>query len=331
MSVIQYQCDICNRIIDIPQNKHGMEAVQHCVITDGCHGKLSQINIKLDHIRGNFPTRIDDLEDYVQRKILYNHKQSIKLTEWNIIHNLGVSPFVQIFIERPKILNNLENVDLENSENLIELIEVEPDYIKTISINEMILGFNRPEKGIAQLIAKTSNKDKIKPSLISNISEFFQLSNKSEVNIATLSNKFGINPIDIEFNFYSPEGEKTVLNYVVDDNPSILSSWVDFDKIYNGKSYVVRSFNLLDNSISNIENGSSFVINTINNIQVEKNDLIFLLTKFPYKTNDKILDSYVDISNILESNSTNITGYNDGELSINQDNIIKLYPHIKQI
>jgi len=329
MSVIQYQCDTCNRIIDIPQNTNGLEVIQNCIITDGCHGKLSQIDVKLDHIRGNFPSKVDNLNDYIQRKILYNHKQSIKLTEWNIIHNLGIAPFIQIFIERPKIIEDLENVDLTNTDSLVELIETEPDYIEIISINEIRVGFPRPEKGIAQLIAKSSNKKQIIAStLVDTKINYVQLSNTSEVTIGTLDDS---NNITLDIMFYLPDGSTSLISYTVDNNPSINSPWVDYNKIYNGKTYTVRSFNLFDEDFSTVETGSSFSIEAINGLQVNKNDLLFLLTKYPYSTNDKIIDKYLDIYDVDDTNSLNTTLYNNGEMSINEEKITKIYPYIKKV
>lgn len=328
MSVIQYQCDTCNRIIDIPQNKNGLEVMQNCIITDGCHGKLSQINIKLDHIRGNFPSKIDNLDDYIQRKILYNHKQSIKLIEWNIIHNLGIAPFIQVFIERPKVIDNIENINLENEESFVELVEIEPEYIKIISINEILVGFSRPEKGIAQLIAKSSNKQQIISTLVDTNITYTQLSNTSDVTIATLNDS---NDITLDIMFYLPDGSTSSISYNVDNNPSINSPWVNYNQIYNGKTYTVRSFNLFDEDFSSIDTGSSFSIETINGLQVNKNDLLFLLAKYPYTTNDKIVDKYLDIYDIAGTNSLNNTLYNNGELLINDEKITKIYPYIKKV
>lgn len=327
MSVIQYKCDICNRVIDIPQNRNGLEIMNYCIITDGCYGKLSQIDVKFDHIRGSFPDRVENLNDYTRRKTLYKHAQTIKLFEWNIVHNLGVSPYIQVFVERPIIPEDIENID-EN--NLVKLVEVIPDYINISSINEVIIGFNKPEKGIAQLISKTTNKSEISKvrSVPTNDISYTQISTSSEITIGTISSDL---ILTLNLVIYSPNGESKTILYTIDDNPSIKSPWINFNKVYNGKTYTVRSFNLFDEDFSNIENGSTFsIINPVTGLQFNKNELIFLLSGEPYSTNDKILDKYLDIYDI-DINSINTTLYNNGELSINDQKLIKIYPYIKEV
>lgn len=324
MSVIEYTCDTCKRIIDIPQNKYGLEVIQKCIITDGCHGKLIQSDLKLDHIRGKFPNKSKILDDYIPRKILYNHKQSIKLQEWRIEHKLGISPLINVFIEKPKELENIENIDLTNSENLVELVEINPEYITIISGHELIIGFDRPEKGFVQLISKSSTKQPtIKP--IDNSVNYFKLTNLSLLTIATLLDD---EIIDIEFEYIDPIGNISSVIYNVDDNISINSPWSDYNKIYiNNKTYVVRSL-IID---TNITYGSSFNIKGINGLSLVENDLILLLSNSNYTTVDKVLNSFGNISSLSTENSINETLYNEGELFLNITNIVNVFPYIKKV
>lgn len=321
MAVIEYKCDTCKRFIDIPQNKNGLEIIQKCIITDGCHGKLSQIDYKIDYLRGKFPNKVDNLNDYSKRKIIHNHKQSIKLNEWRIIHNLGVAPLTTVFIERPKILEDLENINLENPDNLVELIEVKPSYINVISANELVIGFDRPEKGISQLITKSSSIETIKPNIKAE-DIYIQLSNSKTLTIATVSDD---QLIDIELSFLSPTGIETNIQYQVDNNPSITSPWIDYNKLFvNGKTYTVRSFDI---SNLNIKNGNSFIINDL--LQTS-NNILLLLTNSPYSTTDKVLNYIGKVPDTLE-NSINKTMINNGELFLNETQHIRVYPHIKKV
>lgn len=324
MSVIEYTCDICNRIINIPQNKHGLEVIHKCIITDGCHGKLSQTDFKLDHIRGKFPAKSKTLDDYIPRKILYNHKQSIKLQEWRIEHKLGISPLINVFIEKPKELENIENIDLTNPENLVELVEINPKYITIISGNELIIGFDRPEKGFVQLLSKSSTKQQNVKQIDESIN-YFKLTNLSLLTIATLSEDA---ILDIEFEYIDPLGNVSSVIYNVDDNVSINSPWSDYNKIYaNNRSYIIRSL-IIDN---NITYGSSFVIKGINGLSLIENDLLLLLSNSNYTTVDKVLNKYGDISALSIENSINETLYNEGELFVNVNHIYNIFPYIKKV
>ena len=84
MAIVVYKCDVCDREIEILQNPEGLETVGRCVITDGCRGNLYQIDTKQDFIRGKFPETVAGLTDWTQRKVLYDHTQSVATFQWRI-------------------------------------------------------------------------------------------------------------------------------------------------------------------------------------------------------------------------------------------------------
>ncbi|KKL11760.1 hypothetical protein LCGC14_2542580, partial [marine sediment metagenome] len=36
MAIVVYKCDLCQRKIELAQNKEGLEVTGRCIITDGC-------------------------------------------------------------------------------------------------------------------------------------------------------------------------------------------------------------------------------------------------------------------------------------------------------
>jgi len=333
MAVIQYQCDVCDRIIDLPQNKKGLEVIQRCIITDGCRGKLSQLAIKLDHLRGSFPDRVKNLNDYVQRQTLYNHRQSVKLEQWDIVHNLGVAPSIQIFVERPKDVN-LNEIDLTvvDPNSLVEFFEVDPESVEIVDGNHIKVNFEQPEKGIVQLIAK-STKPKVfdNSPILDDSAAVIELTHNSELTIATKSDDASINLV---LTFTTPTGLIYDRPYTV-DNVSIDSAWSDFDEaLIAGTKYTIRSFDFKDNDPifnTDIPSGSSVYIKSINGASLERREVLGLLTNYPYEVQDKNVDQYVDFFNINVDNLASQIIFNENDLLIETKSLSSVFPSILRI
>jgi len=342
MAVIQYQCDVCDRIIDLPQNKKGLEVVQRCIITDGCRGKLSQLAIKLDHLRGNFPERVKNLNDYVQRQTLYNHRQSVKLEEWDIVHNLGIAPSIQVFVERPKDIN-LNEIDITviDPNSLVDIFEIDPESIAIIDGNRIKVNFEQPEKGIVQLIAKSTKPKVLEDSIIvDEIAPVIELTHDSELTIATKSDDVSINLV---LEFKTPTGIFHTKDYTV-DNVSIDSAWVDFDEaLIAGAKYTIRSFNFKDNDPifnTDIPSGSSVYIKSIDTVppvvgieprSLERKEVLGLLTNYPHEVQDKNVNQYIDFFNINVNNLESQIIFNENDLLIESKSLSSVFPAILRI
>ena len=135
MSIVVYKCPVCDRTIDIVQNPKGLDTVGRCVITDGCRGKLYQLDFKQDFTRGRFPDAVAGLTDWTQRKVLYDHTQAVSDSVWLIQHDLGVFPSVQVYVNIP-------------SGNDIVLTEVEPLSINIIDENNLSVTLDRNQSGV---------------------------------------------------------------------------------------------------------------------------------------------------------------------------------------
>jgi len=341
MAVITYQCDVCNRIIDVPQNKKGLEVVQRCTITGGCRGKLSQIDVKVDHIRGNFPERVKDLTDFVKRKTLYDHTQSVKLSKWEVVHNLGVAPTIQVFVERPKDIN-LNEIDISviDPNSLVELIETVPDSVEIVDGNRVTLNFSQPEKGVAQLIAKSTKPQDLQTQNVAvDEIQVVGLTNDSELTIAT---KNSDSIIRVGLTFKTPDGVFFEREYLV-DNVSIKSAWVDFEQaLISGTKYTIRSFDFIDNDPifgSDIPNGSAmFVRGTSTDLTIgnpltllNRREVLGLLTNYPYQVQDKNREQYFDFQSVTIANVNSQTIFDEKDLLIEIKSLSSVFPSILRI
>ena len=339
MAVIQYQCDICDRIIDLPQNKKGLEVIQRCTITDGCRGKLSQLAIKLDHLRGNFPERVKNLNDFVQRQTLYNHQQAVKIDQWDIVHNLGVAPSIQVFVERPKDVN-LNEIDITviDPNSLVELFEIEPDSIEIVNGNRIKVNFEQPEKGIVQLIAKSTKPKVLDDSpVVDDVLPVIELTYNSELTIATKNDDVSINLV---LTFKTPTGLLYDKSYTI-NNVSINSAWSDFDEaLIAGAKYTIRSFNFKDNDPifnTDIPSGSSVYIKSIDTEPstlpraLERREVLGLLTNYPYEVQDKNVEQFVDFFSINENNLASQIIFNENDLLIESKSLSSVFPAILRI
>lgn len=278
MTVIVYKCDVCNREIDLPQNSDGFEVIQRCIITQGCKGKLHVESVKRDYIRGAFPTSVAGLDDWTPRRVLYNHEQTIKSKQWQVIHNLGVKPIVQVFVNP--------------NDNSTDLVEVTPTNITIVSLNELLIDLDESQAGTAQCVARsTANtvNEYVPPTqTITTI----QLTTNAELTIATLDATATI-LLDLEF---MAGTTYDVVTYSVDNTPSINSPWSDSNKVLiKNKIYTVRSFNINNLYIANgtFKSGTPVKINSVN-----EGEVLVLLAAEPYETYDKILNKYIDAANI---------------------------------
>lgn len=339
MAVIQYQCDVCDRIIDLPQNKRGLEVIQRCIITDGCRGKLSQLAIKIDHLRGNFPERVKNLNDFVQRQTLYNHQQAVKLEEWDIVHNLGIAPSIQVFVERPKDIN-LNEVDITviDPNSLVEFLEIEPELIEIIDGNRIKVTFEQPEKGIVQLIAKSTKPKVLNDSIVAEeVPVVVNFTQNSELTIAT---KSGATSITLVLSFKTPSGLFFDKSYEI-NNVSIKSSWADYDEaLIAGAKYTVRSFDFKDNDPifnADIPNGSTVYIKSIDTVPstgvrpLERREVLGLLANYPYGVQDKNVNQYFDFFNVNEANLASQIIFNENDLLIETKGLSSVFPAILRI
>lgn len=321
MAIIIYECDTCKRPLEKIRNTSGLEIMGNCIITDGCKGKLHQTDIKPASIVSSAPAPVSGLVDYIQRKVLYTHEQTLLSEVWSITHNLNAEPSVQIFV-------------YDDDENNTQLIEIESDQIEIISNNELSITLSRAFTGVAQLIARSSNEGQTFNTFEDNIPEIettatFQLSTSNELTIATLYNSPTEDYLDITFTFLTPNTFEKIEHDPMrfESINTALSPWGDASLVLiQGKLYTVRSQTINTNDLSNagVQEASPFYVSTITNgasvlPSFETGQVFVLLTNSPYTSFDKVFSSFVDLAEITESNAAATTLYASGEFrSVNQ-------------
>lgn len=349
MSIIRFECTVCKREIELPEKRDGLEVISRCVITDGCRGFMNRIERKEDFIRGELPASVNGLSDWSQRKILYNHTQTIAATEWKIVHNLGVFPSVQVLVEKAIIIGDVTEIPCESRGETggSILVEDTPTGIEIVNRNEIIIRFDELQSGIAQLIARSSAPD-IEEEIIEEESQTIQLTNtevsdnpafEAELTIATLNDK--INPVlnvDVGIEYISPSTNVSH-TYTNIGSASVTSPWTDFREItIRGKIYTVRSFSALISEMRNgiIQNGSSFYFTSLTDgtttiTDFQQDDMLILLAKDPYTNIDKILDSFIDVSDVDATNSELSFFYDTRELFAFRTLQRSVFPHIREV
>ena len=322
MAIVVYKCDVCKREIELQQNIKGVETIQRCKITHGCRGKLRQIDNLPDYIRGSLPDSVVGLENWRQRRVLYNHTQSIEKQEWTITHNLGTFPTYSVFVDRPT------EDDLDNRE------EISPTEVEIVDENTLILKFDRVWSGIAQLVARSSDPQLLQPVIreIEEPTPALQLTNNGEVTIITKIVNGEPATVNIVVSHDMPTGAVLESTYVADNQPSLDSAWSDYDKVViRGKLYTVRSFNIRvpEMAVGDITNGANFRFLTIDGNPIEPTDALILLAAPPFEIYDKITAEVIDVTAVTETENPFSFYYDNGEWFAEQTVLTSIYPPVR--
>lgn len=338
MAIVVYKCDVCKRAKEFQQNIEGLEKVQRCTITHGCRGKLFQLEVLADYVRTSIPDRVLGLDDWQQRKVLYNHVQSIARDSWVIEHNLGTFPSISVFVNIP-IEGNPENIE-----------EIVPTDTIIVDDDNIILQFDRPWSGLAQLVARQSDPNLLKPftrPIDLGVQELQQLSNNGEIAIATRIESVGVcENVDLVVKYITTQNTIVENTYSASDNLlNSTSSWRDFDIVLiKGKLYTVRSYqgiysDMLDETVAS---GSTFRFTGITTNptcspiditprNITQDEVYILFASAPFDTIDKITDKYIDVFDITESENTFSLLYDSGEFFADTNIIQDTYPPIRQV
>jgi hypothetical protein len=103
---MKYQCNKCNRILNINKNPKQLDIFNRCIITANCRGEMFIVN----NIIGTVDTSYYD--SWVQKKQIHNFQQNILQNIWTIKHNLNdfVSIVVYTYDKDGNLVKSLENV-----------------------------------------------------------------------------------------------------------------------------------------------------------------------------------------------------------------------------
>lgn len=338
MTIIVYQCTVCDRQVDLQEQPRGLEVINRCIITDECRGTLYKVERKEDFVVGNFPDEVAGLTNYIQRRALYNQEQSIAESSWLITHNLGVNPSVQVIVDRT------EEVDGVIQEFRVE---VEPQRIEIIDANSLRVFFDRPETGLVQCIARASAPDRLTNAVettLGTVTEgdtYLQISNGGVITIATdeTSGQFGspqlpiASTASVQLRYISDsqateiESANTIdVNYDALHPPVSSSPWNDANVVYvDGQQYAIRTIAYGDPvNDSGVTNGTTVFFE-----QTQAENIRVLIAAAPFDNVDKNLRQFFRPSflqgpqQVLES-----VIFVDGEFFINTNVIEDVFPPI---
>jgi hypothetical protein len=291
-----YKCTTCFRSIRVPTNREGLDVLQRCMITHGCLGKLHRVTTTKDiNETPAFPPEVENVQDWFQRKILYDHQQPVQSQTWTVKHQLSSRPNVHVFVNR--LINGIET-----------LVKIDPIKQITIDLNTLQLVFSMAESGIAQCIAQASQNTTnagtqsgprltVPPTQIT--------SNVGEITLATIST-IPLIGIALTFRTSGTSSDVTIEYAGIDNTPSVASAWVGATKaIIDGKTYNIRSFNITTTPLAPpyfaagaIPKGSTFFISSINGHAPEKGECLLLLSSNPHAVVDRIYTQYIDTFSI---------------------------------
>lgn len=346
MATITYQCNICNRQIDLVENSQGLTTFGKCVITNGCKGKLNKIKRNLDNVREVFPPEISGLQDYVQRRALYTFTQTLPATSWTIEHNLGTSPAVDIYV-------NDVNGDLGT---------LNPELYTTqlIDKNTISVAFNSSYTGMAQLISRSSVK--LQPKTLTPVIAPVQVTangvfifgvpkylTKFEypptlLPTPSLPYDLSMAPIRIEVSIQRPNTEEEICTEYLDatlfDTP-----WNDWNEalVRKRKNYYLLSKNILEfrtfgedtTTFASIPDGTQLKITRIDYgtgvLQpIDSEGLLIFLSQSPFTSADKITNSVIDASDMVD-NTIPYFEFRSTDFYVDSSCVEKTYPNILRL
>lgn len=305
---VAYKCDTCNRSIRLVENVFGMEIIQRCTITHGCQGKLRKLLTQKEIIKTpTLPPDVAGLQNWFQRPALFTFIQTIQSSTWQVVHNLGAKPTVQVQVYRGN-----------------ELIDIIPKEIKIIDLNTIEIIFDKGESGIVQCINVTStNKNISQENLLTD--QPLQLTNHGVLTIATQNTSPLISLTGVFGN------QATEIHYVaIPSVAAILSPWAGVNRVFvNGKTYTVRSFDIVESPLA----PNTFSANLINNGDslyfkepINTNEYLLLLGRAPFGVSDRVYDKFIDLA-LIDKFQPELF-YNQGELYTMPSAVKETYPLI---
>lgn len=318
MAINVYLCDTCDREIDIPENKNGIDTFGRCNITDGCKGHLRFVKNKPDHIVGQLTPDAEGLNNWVARKVLYKHEQPLSADIWHIEHNLGTEPSVQVHVY-------LNEEDYRNN----ILTEIEPTDITIIDGNNITITLANAYRGVAQCIARSTalGEESITDVTVTDLQQvsLTDASIDEYLVVATLDDEVAVPTYQLEFEFIDPVTASIVETTTFDFThpPHTGVPWNNIKRFnLNGKVYTIRTAQV----DTLLETGTLFRLTS----DYEPNQAFIMLTSSPYDDSDIITDKAIDISQLNQStNNYLLTSIVDRHYNIDSSLQEDLYPAIR--
>ena len=99
LTTTSYTCDVCHRSVKVPTNNQGISTTSGCNITMGCRGKLLPISNASEARKApGIPPDVPNVSNWLSRKILQTHNQSVISSKWVFQYQLSGTPALHVYI-----------------------------------------------------------------------------------------------------------------------------------------------------------------------------------------------------------------------------------------
>ncbi len=340
MAVIRYRCTVCDREIELIEQPTGLEVIHRCIVTDKCRGTLYRVERLEDFAVGKTPPDVRGLTNYIQRNVLYDHVQTIAEQQWLVVHNLGVNPTVQVVVDRETVIDGVIT---------LSRLEIEPNLITLVDENTLTIDFNRPESGIAQIIARSSTATQ-SVAVVAASTTYLPVTNEQVLTIgANLdSRQFPVGPdagtclVRLYYLDQETLDGTAFATAVFDDYtarlPVSTSAWNDTDEIFvNGEVYTVLTIDIGD-PVGELSAPSAGAVlfqsdtSTASFPYDQSANMVVLLSDDPHTNFDKRRDRlFRPDLNVGPALTLDSFIFANGELTVDQNKVESVFPPVFSI
>lgn len=306
---VQYKCNVCNRFIDVTENKQGLDVFGKCIITKQCKGTLFFVK-RNDNILRNLPPEPTDVPDWVYTPQVVTFTQKHARSIWKFKHTLTAVPSLSVFNSTVDANNNPLNVKLNDT-----------DYTYTFTNDYLELHFNSKISGMVQCIARNTSSVIHAPKQNDSFVKV-SVGNVVSVGVHTHNKLFVAGNTGVHSNALSILLNEVQIDYDLGYNEPV-QAWGNVNQIYlYGNTYNVSTFSTVvdDPNTPKVHNYSAYRY-------VGEDPMMYILLSNSSSYVDKIYDKIV---NIFELNIDN-NYIKNNELYVSPSIIRECFPHIKLI
>lgn len=304
---VQYKCNVCNRTIDVPENKHGLDVFGNCIITKQCRGTLFFVKNTPTILRNVAPEPTDD-PDWVYTPQIVTFTQNNARSIWKFKHTLTAVPSLSVYIW---------SVDSNNKPLAVHLNDNQ--YTYTFDNQYLELKFQTKFSGMVQCVVRNTTAILQQPKIDDT---FIKVTTNSLVSLAvhTHNKLFVANNTGIHNNALSILLNEVQVDYDLGSNDPG-QAWGNINQVYMyGNIYDISSFRILVDSASSVHNFSAYRY-------IGEDPMMYILLSDSIDFVDKVYNKAV---NVFELNINN-NYIKNNELYISPSIVRDCYPHIKLV
>lgn len=340
MSTITYKCDNCKRSIEFLENIHGITHIGKCTITKGCNGTLYRQSRNVNNIRTNIPSPRLDMQDYYPRNLFHKHVNDTRSRMWEVEHGMGLSCVFVAYDANSNIINrDAYTVNNNGSVAILQFNQEITGEVHVLARND-IATYDTANK--TSMLMQVSYNNHITLAIPEYITRYD--SDPTIVSPAFAPLNICGTPIRLEVEVSKPSEQPVYCHEELTPHVSQNGPWYGWNKILvrNRKHYCLytldlrklRSMTPLYSTTSDIPDGTTIKLSKISYgdsefYNIPDKGLLILLSKEPFRHSDKVLDSFVDCGEVVESYHPSFV-FSNYEIFSNTENVESTYPIIRK-